>query len=71
MTISYQNVGSNPGTPQPYVVIPLTMSPSNGPFLTVNSAGQWAAVNIPDGGYVNLILGSAGNSPIIAAFNAG
>ncbi len=71
MTISYQNTATSDPAMDPQAVIPLSNVPNNGPFLTVNSAGQWAAVNIPNGGYVNLILGTTLSSPIIAAFNAG
>ncbi len=71
MTISYQNTSTSDPAMDPQAVIPLSNVPNNGPFLTVNSAGEWAAVNIPNGGYVNLILGTALSSPIIAAFDAG
>jgi hypothetical protein len=66
MTISYQNFGTSDPAMNPNAVIPLSSIPGSAPFLTVNSAGEWAAMNIPNGGNVNLLLGSSPNSPIIA-----
>lgn len=70
MTISYQNVGTSDPAMDPNAVIPLATTPGSAPFLTVNSAGEWAAMNIPNGGNVNLLLGSSLNSPIIATYSS-
>ena len=69
MTISYQNFGTSDPAMNPNAVIPLATTPGIAPFLTVNSAGEWAAMNIPNGGNVNLLLGSSQNSPIIATYS--
>ena len=71
MTVSYQNTATSDPAMDPQAVIPLSTTPSNGPFLTVNAAGEWAAVNIPNGGVVNLIIGTTLSSPIVATYNAG
>lgn len=67
MVMAYQVQGTSDPAYDPNAIIQLAITPGSAPFLTVNAAGEWAALNIPNPGtgLVNLLA----NGQVIASWN--